>query len=106
MRASTNSLELCWVNTPTAHYYLLECMKIEPGPLSPTTPTSSSIQQSPSTATTSAIGSGAGGIKISGSNSAAENASILSGVTSGLPMTDLTPANKCKFFLVLFFFCV
>lgn len=30
VRASTHSLELCWLATPTATHYLLECQKIEP----------------------------------------------------------------------------
>lgn len=49
VRASTNSLELCWTATPTAQYYLLEVQKIEseapPAPLIPiSTP---SLQSTP-----------------------------------------------------------
>lgn len=49
VRASTNSLELCWTGTPTAQYYLLEVQKIESeAPPAPLVPISSpTIQSTP-----------------------------------------------------------
>jgi host cell factor len=50
VRASTNSLELCWTAIPTAQYYILEIQKI-PQPTAPATPTplisASQMQQQP-----------------------------------------------------------
>lgn len=39
VRASTNSLELCWAATPTASHYILEVQKIPTPPPTPTPPT-------------------------------------------------------------------
>lgn len=38
VRASTNSLELCWAATPTASHYILEVQKIPTPPSTPTPP--------------------------------------------------------------------
>lgn len=38
VRASTHSLELCWLATPTAQMYMLECQKIESTPVAAAAP--------------------------------------------------------------------
>jgi host cell factor len=46
VRASTNSLELCWTAIPTAQYYILEIQKI-PQPATPATTSTPSKVMSP-----------------------------------------------------------